>query len=69
MKEQKITIEISAQGQITADAEGFSGEACLKDLERLLKDLETQTQSIERKPDQQVSRLKTQRVQTIRGKK
>ncbi len=39
MKEEKILIKIDPYGKITADAEGFQGEACMKDLEILLKDI------------------------------
>ena len=41
MKEQKINIEIDSEGSLKADAEGFSGDTCLKDLERLLDGLAT----------------------------
>ncbi len=51
MKEQRITIEIGADGSLTADAEGFSGETCIKDLERLLEGLASDWQSVERKPE------------------
>jgi len=50
MKEQKITVEIDEHGGITADAEGFSGEACLRDLENLLNGLGA-LERVERKPD------------------
>ena len=36
---EKILIKIDPYGKITADAEGFQGEACMKDLEILLKDI------------------------------
>lgn len=39
MKELKITIEIDAKGQITADAEGFTGEACIAELQKILEGL------------------------------
>lgn len=51
MKEQRITIDIDADGRISADAEGFTGDACLRDLERLLEGLSAGTATIERKPD------------------
>ncbi len=50
MKEHRITVEIDADGHITADAEGFSGDACIKDLEKLLAALTTGEPEIERKP-------------------
>ncbi len=68
MKEQRITIEISQDGKITADAEGFSGDACLKDLERLLEGLAPGTASVNRKADDGVTRRTTTRAQDL-GKK
>lgn len=65
MKERRITIEISHDGQITADAEGFTGEACLRDLERLLDGLGAGTATVERKSDEgtaQRTMLSTQGV-------
>lgn len=52
MKEQKITIEIDREGRISADAEGFIGDACLRDLEKLLEDLSPGIELVDRKPDQ-----------------
>lgn len=68
MKEQRITIEISGDGSITADAEGFSGDACLKDLDRLLDGLSAGKVSVERKPDAKTARTTRRRSQTL-GKK
>ena len=68
MKEQKITIEIDAEGRITADAVGFSGDACLKELDRLLDGLGLATASIERKPEAGTARVHAARSQTV-GKK
>ncbi len=39
MKEEKILITIDQYGKITADAEGFQGDICVKNLEILLKDI------------------------------
>lgn len=68
MKEQRITIEISLDGKITADAEGFTGDACLKDLERLLEGLSPGTAVSERKGDDGVVRRTTTQTQDL-GKK
>jgi hypothetical protein len=68
MKEQRITIEIGHNGTITADAEGFSGDACLKDLERLLEGLAPGTASVNRKPDDGAVRRTMTRTQDL-GKK
>lgn len=61
MKEQRITIEINKDGQISADAEGFTGDVCLHELDRLLDSLSPGIASVERKPDAgaTVSRAKT----------
>lgn len=68
MKEQRIIVEIAPDGRITADAEGFSGDACLKDLERLLDGLATCTAVVDRKPDAGTHRVTTARTQRV-GKK
>ena len=68
MKEQRITIEIDHEGRITADADGFTGDACLRDLERLLDGLAPGTASVDRKPDAGTARVMTVRTQTL-GKK
>jgi len=39
MKEEKIIITIDKTGKIIADAQGFEGEICIKDMEVLLKDI------------------------------
>jgi len=51
MKEQRIVIEIDPEGRLTADAEGFNGDTCLKDLERLLEGIASPWEQVERKPD------------------
>lgn len=51
MKEHRIEIEIDAEGRITADADGFTGDACVADLERLLADIASPWQTVDRKPD------------------
>jgi hypothetical protein len=68
MKEQRITIEIDHQGQISAESEGFSGDTCLRELERLLEGLSPGTATLERKPDTSPARLKAAQTQTT-GKK
>jgi hypothetical protein len=50
MREQVITVEIDADGRITADAEGFEGDACLATLDKLLIGLGA-LEATERKPD------------------
>lgn len=68
MKEQRITIEINHDGRIIADAEGFTGDACIKDLERLLEGLAPGTATVARKPDAGTGRVMTTRTQGV-GKK
>lgn len=68
MKEQRITIEINHEGRITADADGFSGDACLKELERLLEGLAPGKASVNRKADDGVALRTTTRMQDL-GKK
>jgi hypothetical protein len=68
MKEQRITIEIDRDGRIRADAEGFNGDACLKELERLLKDLAPGIAQVDRKPDAGTRQVIAGRVQNV-GKK
>ncbi len=68
MKEQRITIEIDHEGRITADANGFTGDACLRDLERLLEGLAPGTATVDRKPDATTARVMATRMQGV-GKK
>lgn len=49
MREQRITVTIDREGRVTADAEGFTGDACLKDLGRLLEDLASPPDAVTRK--------------------
>jgi hypothetical protein len=65
MKEQRLTVEIDQDGRMTADADGFSGDACLKELEKLLEGLAPGTASIARKPDTGAARTAVQRIQDI----
>lgn len=50
MKEQRMCVEIDDDGRITAEAEGFSGDACLKELDQLLDGL-GRLEDVERKPE------------------
>ena len=68
MKEQKIVIEIGQDGSITADADGFSGDACLKDIDRLLDGLAGQKVSVERKPEVGKARVSRAQTQQLRKK-
>lgn len=68
MKEQKIIVEIDREGGITADADGFTGDVCLRDLEKLLEGLGAGTQSVKRKPDHGAVRT-SRRTRQALGKK
>ena len=68
MKEQRITVEIDKDGGITADAEGFTGGACLRELEQLLEGLSAVAPAVARKPDGGEKRVQTANIQTV-GKK
>ena len=69
MKEQKITVDIDRDGRISAEADGFSGDACLRDLERLLEDLAPGKAAVERKPDAGTARLATKQKQGLGSKR
>ena len=68
MKEQRITIEIDPEGRLTADADGFSGDACLREIERLLVDLSPGPATVTRKPDAGTARVTTTRKQPVGNK-
>jgi len=65
MKEQTIVVEIDRDGRITADAEGFTGDACLKDLEKLLEGLGSLPEPTQRKADTKTARVVTSQTQTL----
>lgn len=70
MKEQRITIEIDAEGRLSADAEGFEGDTCLRELEKLLAGCASAWEHVERKSDARPVRVTAQQVQGVgRGKK
>ncbi len=39
MAEERITITIDAEGKVQASTEGFKGDVCIEELEKLLGDL------------------------------
>lgn len=63
MKEQRIVIEIDAEGRLTADAGGFTGDACLAELGKLLEGLPTGTSEIRRKRPDETATLKPTQLQ------
>jgi hypothetical protein len=50
MKEQRITVEISREGKLSVDAEGFAGGTCIKELERILEGMAAPRETVDRKP-------------------
>ncbi len=65
MKEQQIIVDIDPSGKITADAEGFSGDACLQELEKLLGDLSSGVAQVKRKTDGKHAHIAAMQTQTI----
>jgi len=68
MKEQRIVVDIDRDGGLSAEAHGFSGDACLAELEKLLEGLSPGIATVERKPDAGTARLVASRSQQV-GKK
>ncbi|MCF2141350.1 MAG: DUF2997 domain-containing protein [Candidatus Lokiarchaeota archaeon] len=50
MSDEKIIIMIDEDGKIQADAIGFKGNICLKELEKLLEGL-PEIEKLDKKPD------------------
>jgi hypothetical protein len=65
MKEQKLVITISPEGKISADAEGFSGDMCINELEKLLVGLSPGNLSVDRKPDAGKTQIKQPKRQDL----
>ncbi|GAB4315607.1 MAG: hypothetical protein Kow0069_17460 [Promethearchaeota archaeon] len=65
MKEEKITILIDEDGRIEADAENFTGEVCLKELEDILQGL-PEIDDTDRKPEYYVKDAKVTRKTSVR---
>ena len=51
MKKHTIVIDIDGEGRLTADADGFEGGQCVRDIERLLADLASTPADVKRKSD------------------
>ncbi len=69
MKETVIVVEIDGDGRISADAEGFEGDACVAELGRLLAGLGFEEAAVERKPDAAGRRARTRRRTTLGRKR
>jgi hypothetical protein len=69
MTEIRILVEIDAEGRIKAEAEGFSGDTCLKELAKLLDGL-GDWENVERKEQTEVQPSTTARSRPmLRAKK
>uniref|UniRef100_A0A6M3JZR0 DUF2997 domain-containing protein n=1 Tax=viral metagenome TaxID=1070528 RepID=A0A6M3JZR0_9ZZZZ len=42
---KRITLEVGPDGKVTADADGWKGEGCIKETDRLLKALNGQVEN------------------------
>ncbi len=51
MKEQKIVIDIGPDGSLRLDADGFSGDACIAEIEKLLEATAGLCVRVDRKPE------------------
>ncbi|TNE43162.1 MAG: DUF2997 domain-containing protein [Deltaproteobacteria bacterium] len=69
MKEQRISIEIDEEGRISADADGFTDDKCIEELEALLEGLAVVWEHVEEKPDatsSQIARRNRREISTGR---
>ena len=66
-EQQTIVFEIRSDGTLTADAEGFVKDACLKELDALLKQVQSVPLVVERKDDSE-SRVQQQKTINIQQK-
>ncbi len=69
VEERVIVVDIDEEARITADTQGFSGDTCLGELERLLRDVGYDVAVIERKEDAPVQRMRNERKLTLGRKK
>jgi len=65
MKEQRIVVEITPEGKLTAEAEGFSGDTCIKEMEKLLESLAAGIDSVQRHGDPRSAETSVQRTQNL----
>ena len=65
MKEEKIIIEIDEDGKITAEADGFIGKLCMKELEKILEDM-PEIDDTKHKKDYYKKDTKVRRVSQIK---
>lgn len=51
MKELKIVVEIGPDGSLRLDADGFTGDACISEIEKLLEGTAGLRVKVDRKPE------------------
>ena len=69
MKKHTIVIEIDGEGRLTADADGFEGDQCVRDIERLLADLASAPAEVKRKTEAGTCRTTGTRRTVSKGRK
>ena len=69
VEEHVIVVEIDEEGRIVADTQGFSGDTCVAELERLLRNVGYEGAVVERKEDAPVQRVQSARKLTLGRKK
>jgi len=65
MKEKKIVIDISQNGEIKAEAFGMVGPSCVEEINKLLKDLALETSSY-KKPEYYQQGVEASRAVTVK---
>lgn len=66
MKERKIEVKINEDGSLEIDADGFTGDACIKEIEDMIGDI-SMTKEIEKKPEYYKKTKKTSRQYISQG--
>ena len=69
MKKHTIIIEIDGEGRLTADADGFEGDQCVRDIERLLADLASTPAEVKRKTEAGTRRMTSTRRKVSKERK
>ena len=64
--EHRIEVRIDEQGRITAEAHGFTGDLCVREMEKLLAAVSSGCTKIERKQPDHRAGVRTEGSQQIR---
>ncbi|HEC39787.1 hypothetical protein LCGC14_0924090 [marine sediment metagenome] len=65
LKEEKIIIDIYEDGKITAEADGFIGKICMKELEKILEDM-PEIEETKHKKDYYKKDTKVRRISQVK---